>query len=113
MRRSSAVPPLCKAAIQGQARSCRTYYTDASLVSSVTATSGRSSMDYKPGRHAGKPRWPSPREGAAMPKFLIRTAVVLAFLALAPPARAVQGDEHLFLGNPSGAVADKAKSDNY
>jgi endonuclease G len=34
-------------------------------------------------------------------------------LALAAPARAAEGDEHLFLGNPSGASADRGKPDNY
>jgi len=34
-------------------------------------------------------------------------------LALAAPARAREGDEHLFTGNPSGAAADRGKPDNY
>src|SRR5262245_713227 len=34
-------------------------------------------------------------------------------LALAAPARAGEGDEHLFPGNPSAATADRARPDNY
>jgi endonuclease G len=43
-----------------------------------------------------------------------RAALALpVLLALAFPVRAEVGDKHLFLGNPSGAVADPAKRDNY
>jgi DNA/RNA endonuclease G (NUC1) len=46
--------------------------------------------------------------------FLKRCAVVgLAVLALAPSARAAEGHEHLFLGNPSGAAHNREKPDNY
>src|SRR4051812_10076963 len=45
--------------------------------------------------------------------FLRRAAVALVLLTLAPPACLAEGEEHLFLGNPSGAAADKAKPDNY
>src|SRR3954454_400403 len=38
---------------------------------------------------------------------------LFASLALAPPARAAEGDVHLFTGNPSGAAHDKARPDNY
>src|SRR5262245_19966081 len=37
----------------------------------------------------------------------------LAVLALATPARAVEGLEHLFLGNSSGAAHEREKPDNY
>src|SRR5829696_8059201 len=47
-----------------------------------------------------------------MPTFLSR-AVALALLILTPPTYAARGDEHLFLGNPSGAAADRGKPDNY
>jgi endonuclease G len=45
---------------------------------------------------------------------LWRAALTLpVLLALAAPGRAEVGSEHLFLGNPSGAVADPAKRDNH
>ena len=37
----------------------------------------------------------------------------LVLLALVMPARAAEGDEHLWLGNPSHATADRDKPDNY
>jgi endonuclease G len=39
--------------------------------------------------------------------------IVLVLLAFVTPGRAIEGAEHLFTGNPSGAVADKDKPDNY
>jgi endonuclease G len=45
---------------------------------------------------------------------LKRAAVVaLALLVIVPAARAAEGDEHLFLGNPSGASHNRKKPDNY
>ena len=40
-------------------------------------------------------------------------AALLALPLLCAPLRAGEGDEHLFLGNPSGAVTDHTKPDNY
>jgi endonuclease G len=39
--------------------------------------------------------------------------VLPILLALVTSARAEEGDEHLVMGNPSGATADKGKPDNY
>ena len=46
---------------------------------------------------------------------LLRWAALLAlaFLATAGPLRAEDGDGLLFMGNPSGATADRGKPDNY
>jgi hypothetical protein len=44
----------------------------------------------------------------------LRTALfTCVFLAFVDPLRAEDGDEHLLVGNPSGATADKGKADNY
>jgi endonuclease G len=49
-----------------------------------------------------------------MPAFLKRCfAALLALPLLCVPLRAADGDDHLFLGNPSGAVTDHTKPDNY
>jgi hypothetical protein len=49
-----------------------------------------------------------------MPAFPKRcSAALLALPLLCAPVRAGEGDEHLFLGNPSGAVTDTTKPDNY
>src|ERR1700733_9129024 len=46
--------------------------------------------------------------------FLRRAALVVAvLLALTTTGRAGEGDEHLFAGNPSGAVADREKPNNF
>jgi DNA/RNA endonuclease G (NUC1) len=44
-----------------------------------------------------------------------KRVALIAWLALATAAgvRAAEGDEHLVMGNPSGATADEAKKDNY
>jgi hypothetical protein len=53
-------------------------------------------------------------EGAALLALLRRaTLAVCVFLAAAGLVRAAEGDEHLALGNPTGATADKGKPDNY
>jgi endonuclease G len=40
-------------------------------------------------------------------------AVVAVALALAAPALAAEGDEHVVMGNPTGAVTDASKPNNY
>src|SRR5947209_7201230 len=45
--------------------------------------------------------------------FRPSVVLVLAFVALAAPTRAEEENEHLVMGNPSGATADKGKPDNY
>jgi hypothetical protein len=44
---------------------------------------------------------------------LRRLVLAAVFLALVSSAHAKEGDEHLFLGNPSGAKKDKDQPDNY
>jgi endonuclease G len=41
------------------------------------------------------------------------SVVVLVLLVPVLPASAAEGDEHLVMGNPSGAVAERNKPDNY
>jgi endonuclease G len=44
----------------------------------------------------------------------LRSGLAAALLlALSASGRAADGDEHLFLGNPSGATADRGKPDNF
>jgi endonuclease G len=48
-----------------------------------------------------------------MLSHLRTVAIACFFLAAASPLRAEHGDENVVMGNPSGAVADREKADNF